>query len=236
MEKSSILVWDLPVRVFHWLLAISFAGAFLTAESERYRDLHVLLGYTVLGLLAFRLLWAFAGSRYARLRSFAFGPKAVLAYLRSLLTGRPIHFVGHNPAGSWAIYAIVVLGLFTAVSGYAAYTNTGGELFESVHEGAANVMLTVVIVHVVGVLVSSFLHRENLVRAMVTGYKKGHPREGIAKTRWAAALALACGVVVLWSGVFRASAAPEPTSPHRATVTEGSRWIFQGQRERDDDD
>ena len=66
MKPMRILVWDLPTRLFHlWLLAASFAGAFLTAESERYRDVHVLLGYTVLALLAFRLLWAFVGSRYA---------------------------------------------------------------------------------------------------------------------------------------------------------------------------
>ena len=94
-----ILVWDLPTRLFHWLLAASFAGAFLTAESERYRDVHVLLGYTVLALLAFRLLWAFAGTRYARLSSFAFGPTAVMEYLKSLLRRRPIHYTGHNPAG-----------------------------------------------------------------------------------------------------------------------------------------
>ena len=176
MKPMRILVWDLPTRLFHWLLAASFAGAFLTAESERYRDVHVLLGYTVLALLAFRLLWAFAGSRYARLSSFAFGPTAVMEYLKSLLRRRPIHYTGHNPAGSWAIYAIVVLGLIAGVSGYATYNDMGGHWIESLHEGASNVMLAVVIAHVAGVIISSLLHRENLVRAMVTGYKAGEPR------------------------------------------------------------
>ena len=172
MDKRRILVWDLPVRAFHWLLAITFAGAFLTAESERYRDVHVALGYTMLGLLAFRLIWALVGSRYARLSSFAFGPRAVLAYLRSLLTLRPLHYIGHNPAGSWVIYLLVVLGLLTGVAGYATYNDVGGEWLEELHEGTANAMLTLVVVHVAGVVVSSFLHRENLVGSMVTGYKR----------------------------------------------------------------
>ena len=152
MDKRRILVWDLPVRAFHWLLAITFAGAFLTAESERYRDVHVALGYTMLGLLAFRLIWALVGSRYARLSSFAFGPRAVLAYLRSLLTLRPLHYIGHNPAGSWVIYLLVVLGLLTGVAGYATYNDVGGEWLEELHERTANAMLTLVVVHVAGVV------------------------------------------------------------------------------------
>ena len=218
MEKTRILVWDLPVRVFHWLLAISFAGAFLTAESERYRDIHVALGYTVLGLLAFRLVWALVGSRYARLTSFAFGPRAVRAYLRSLLTFRPQHFVGHNPAGSWAIYLLVTLGLVAGATGYATYNDIGGEWLEDLHEGAANFMLAVVFVHIAGVIVSSLMHRENLVKAMVTGYKSGRPQEGIRRARWVTGVALAAVVAVLWSGAIdvpglsAASLAKEPTA------------------------
>lgn len=172
MEKTRVFVWDLPVRLFHWLLATSFAGAFLTAESERLRDIHVALGYTLLALIAFRLLWAFVGSRYARLSSFAFGPRAVAAYLRSLLTFRPMHYIGHNPAGSWIIYLLVTLGLVTGATGYATYDEFGGKWLEHFHEGAANAMLTLVFVHIAGVLVTSAMHRENLVKAMVTGYKR----------------------------------------------------------------
>jgi len=171
MKQDRILVWDLPVRLFHWLFALSFVGAFVTAESERLRDVHVVLGYTVLGLIAFRLVWAFAGSRYARLSSFAYGPRDVLRYLRSLLTARPLHYVGHNPAGSWVIYLLIVLGIAAGASGYATYNDNGGEWLEELHEGAANVMLPLVFVHLAGVAVASLLHRENLVRAMVTGYK-----------------------------------------------------------------
>lgn len=226
MEKTKILVWDLPLRVFHWLLVVSFAGAFLTAESERVRDLHVALGYTFAGLLAFRLAWGLFGSRYARFRSFAFGPKAVLTYLRSLLTRNPVHYVGHNPAGSWVIYAIVALGLVISASGYAVYGDLGGRWIESLHEGAANALLALVVFHVAGVAVSSLAHRENLAAAMVTGYKTGRPAEAIAATRWVTAVAVAAVVAVLWSGFLEApGVAPLPANavagkesggPHRS--------------------
>jgi cytochrome b len=196
MKGTRILVWDLPVRMFHWLLVASFAGAFMTAESERVRDIHVALGYTFVGLLAFRLLWGLVGSRYARFSSFAFGPKAVLAYLRSLLARRPERHVGHNPAGSWVIYALLVLGLTVGATGHSLHVDDGHWL-EELHEGVANALLALAFFHVAGAVISSFLHRENLVAAMVTGYKSGSSPEGIGRTRWHVAAALAAALAVL---------------------------------------
>lgn len=171
MEKTKVLVWDVPTRLFHWLLALSFAGAFITAESERYRDVHVMLGYTVLGLVAFRLVWGLVGTRYARFWSFAYGPKSVLTYIKSLFTRSPQHYLGHNPAGSWAIYALLAFSLLAGAAGYATYSDIGGHWMEEAHEALANTLLAVVFVHIAGVLVSSLFHRENLVRSMLTGYK-----------------------------------------------------------------
>lgn len=202
MSKSRILVWDAPTRVFHWALALSFVGAFVTADSERLRDVHVVLGYTVFGLIAFRLLWGVVGTRYARFTSFAFGPRAVLAYLKSLLTLRPQHFLGHNPAGSIAIYALLALGLLTGLTGYAHYNELGGEWLEDLHEGLANAMLAVVFVHIAGVIVSSLLHRENLARAMVTGYKTGEPAGAIRGARWIVAALVVASIAALWTGVI----------------------------------
>ena len=88
---TKIKVWDAPVRVFHWLMVLSFAGAYLSAESERWRLLHVTLGYTFGGLVAFRLVWGLVGTRYARFANFVRGPQAVLTYLRSLRKGQPQH-------------------------------------------------------------------------------------------------------------------------------------------------
>ncbi len=198
MEKQRMLVWDLPTRLFHWTMAASFAGAFVTAESERYRDLHVLLGYTLLGLVAFRVLWGFVGTRYARFGSFAFGPRQVLRYLGSLLTRTPEHHIGHNPAGSWAIYALLGLGLAAGATGYATYNEIGGDWLEKLHEGAANLMLGVIAVHVTGVVASSLLHRENLPAAMLTGYKPGDPREGIRQRHRFVGILLAAAIAGFW--------------------------------------
>lgn len=193
-----ILVWDFPTRAFHWLLALSFAGAFLTAESERYRDVHVTLGYTMLGLVAFRLVWGLVGTRYARFWSFAFGPRSVLTYLKSLLTRSPQHYVGHNPAGSWAIYALLTLIVLAGASGWATYEDLGGHAMEEVHEAFANLLLAVVALHVAGVAVSSLVHGENLVRSMVTGYKSGEPAAGVRYRHRAIGAALVAAVAVFW--------------------------------------
>lgn len=196
---NKILVWDLPTRLFHWLLATSFVGAYLTAETERYRDLHLLLGYTLLGLILFRVVWGLAGTRYARFSQFLYGPARILTYLRSLLSGQPEHYVGHNPAGALAIFLLLGLGVLTAASGVLLYFGIGGEeAFEEVHEACANGMLAVVLIHIAGVVVSSWLHRENLVRSMVTGYKSGDADQGIHSARtWVAGILLAV-VAAFW--------------------------------------
>ncbi len=190
--KERILVWDAPTRVFHWLLALSFAGAFLTGDSERWRDIHLLLGYTLVGLIAFRVIWGLIGTRYARFRAFLFRPGEVWQYLRSLLTRSPRHYLGHNPAGSLAIFLLLALGLVTGLSGWAYYGDLSGEWLGELHEGAAFAMLAVVFVHIAGVTVSSLLHRENLIRAMITGRKSGERADGIRRSHaWLAAVMVA---------------------------------------------
>lgn len=199
-SMKRILVWDLPTRVFHWLLAASFLGAFLTAESERYRDIHVVLGYTVLGLVVFRFLWGVIGTRYARFSSFPIAPRRVLEYLKSLFTRTPQHHVGHNPAGSLAIYAILALAVLAGATGYAAYNEIGGEWLAELHEGAANAMLGLVAVHIGAVIVSSLIHRENLVAAMLNGYKNGRAGDGIRRKHWFVAAAVLLATVGFWAG------------------------------------
>lgn len=197
--SERIKVWDLPVRVFHWGLAGSFAGAYLLAESEANLQWHVVLGFTATGLILFRLLWGFIGTRYARFDSFLYGPRAALRYLRGLLRREGAEFVGHNPAGSWAVYAILALGLATGVTGYLTYAGLAGESVEELHEAFANAWLLVVVAHVAGVLVSSLAHRQNLARAMVTGYKEGSAGSGVPSMAPAAGAAVAAGVLAFWS-------------------------------------
>ncbi len=193
--KPSILVWDLPVRLFHGLLAASFAGAWLTAESESWRLLHVTLGYTVAGLLAFRLLWGVLGTRHARFSDFVRGPRAVQRYLGALLHGRPEHHVGHNPAGALAIIALLVLGAASAGTGWAVYNDLGGDWLGNLHEAAASLMLAVVGVHILGVLIASRLQRENLAASMLTGRKSGPPDQAI-RSAWRSVAALMLAAVL----------------------------------------
>jgi len=176
MTNPKIPVWDAATRLFHWLLVVSFAGAFLTSDSERHRHVHILFGAAMLTLIAFRLVWGVVGPRYARFASFAYGPRAVLRDLRGLVTLTGVRHVGHTPAGSWAIWLMLALGILVGASGYAAQAD-GPEWLEEAHGALAWAWLAVVIVHVVGVVLGSVLHRENLVAAMITGLKRAGPGE-----------------------------------------------------------
>ena len=196
--KTKILVWDAPVRVFHWLMVLSFFGAYLTTESERWRLAHVTLGYTLGGLVAFRIIWGMIGTRYARFSNFIRGPAAVVRYVKSLLKGQPEHTIGHNPAGAVAIVLLMVLSVLIVASGWAIFNEIGGNLLSELHEVTGNLMLLVVGVHVAGVAVSSWLHRENLVRAMVTGEKEGAPVDGIRWTWWPVAIMMGVAVLGFW--------------------------------------
>ena len=193
-----VRVWDAPVRVFHWLMALSFAGAWITADSERWRALHVTLGYTVGGLVAFRLVWGLVGTRHARFASFVRGPRAVARYLGSLLRGRPEHHTGHNPAGALAIVALLGTAALVVFSGWATYNGLWGGRLEDLHEGAANALIALVGLHLAGVVVSSWLHRENLVAAMISGCKHGTPADSVRHAWRSVAALLLAAVLGFW--------------------------------------
>ncbi len=205
--ERRILVWDAPVRVFHWLMVLAFVVAYATSEGERWRLVHVTAGYTMAGLVAFRLLWGLVGTRHARFASFVRGPAAVGRYLKALLQRRPEHHLGHNPAGALAIVVMLGLTAVIAASGWSIYNDIGGDWLEEVHELLGNTLLAVVLVHVAGVLLASRLHHENLVGAMVSGRKVGDPAEGIARAWRGLAALMLVAVIGFWAWEWQAAPA-----------------------------
>ena len=210
-DKNKFLIWDLPTRLFHWLFVLSFIFAWITSENDRFLYEHVFAGYAFAGLLIFRFLWGWIGSHYALFRSFAYDWKSVSEYLKGLLTGEAQRHIGHNPAGGWAIFAILSLSLVVIITGLMVFGGEEGHgplapvigfelgyLMKEAHEISASLLLILVFVHVAGVIVESVFHGENLVRAMISGYKPV-PGESV-KVRLYGTL----GVVMVLSLIFSA--------------------------------
>lgn len=204
--RASVLVWDAPVRLVHGLLIACFAGAWLTAESERLRAVHETLGWTMLGLVIFRVLWGFVGTRHARFASFVRGPRPALAHLKQLLQHRADdEGAGHNPAGGLAVLALLGGIALAAGSGWAAASGYGGDVMEELHEGVVHALLALVAVHVAAVLVTSALQRRNLVGAMVSGRTAATPAEAIAGPRRGVALLVLLAVLAFWAWQWQAA-------------------------------
>jgi cytochrome b len=183
MESQELVkVWDLPLRIFHWLLVAGFFIAYLTEDD--LLTIHVWAGYLVTGLLVFRLIWGFVGNDYARFSSFLCSPTKSIAYLKDLIALKTQRYLGHNPAGAAMIVLLLISLLVTVITGFAVYgadqaagplaaiSSDNEKMWEEVHEFFANFTLVLVAVHVIGVAVESYIHRENLARAMVHGFKK----------------------------------------------------------------
>jgi cytochrome b len=203
MTQYRIKVWDWPTRLGHWLMVIGFTVAYFTAESERWRLLHIISGGCVIGVVSFRIVWGFIGSRYALFSSFITTPKRVLVYLRSYIPGTTgtggtgVRYIGHNPAGGWAVVLLLLSAGLAAASGILAYHLPDTRGIGEIHEWLSNSAVTLVVIHLAGVLVSSLVHRENLVVSMLTGSKKGSPGQGISSTHILAAVALCMWIFLL---------------------------------------
>lgn len=186
------LVWDAPVRVLHWLLAgcvvAALAIALLADEHSLLFSVHTLLGLTAGVVVLCRLVWGVVGTRYARFAGWSASPAAVASFVSSLLRGRPVRTLGHNPAAVYAIAAMLLLTLVLAVTG--PLIGRGVEAAEEIHEVCAYLLLATVGLHLVGVFVHVVLHRENIVRSLVDGRKEATREEGIPSGRAPVAIAL----------------------------------------------
>ena len=188
---TQVRVWDRFVRVFHWSLVCTFALAYWSAKVGKH-ELHAWLGYIVVGLIAARIVWGLVGSRHARFSDFIHAPAAVLRYLKAIAAGHPRRYLGHNPAGGIMVLALLAVLAFITFTGLTvqatidfdgplvgimkAMTDQEAYAAWSSHAFAVNVVLGMVALHLLGVLLASIQHRENLVRAMITGYKISDPQ------------------------------------------------------------
>ena len=199
IDLPEIPVWDPLVRVFHWTLVISFCAAYLS-EGELFEALqdrlsgeslqlvHVWAGYLIAGMLLWRVVWGFVGPRHARFSDFVRGPRESFGYFKDALNLRAARYLGHNPAGGAMIVALLLSLAATIVTGLALYgadkamgplaallvesSDATIDAIKEAHEAATNCTLLLVAGHLLGVVWESLLHRENLVRAMISGRKR----------------------------------------------------------------
>lgn len=215
VQPAMALVWDLPVRIFHWGFVASVVSAFVTNRlGVDYFEYHLWSGYAVIVLVSFRLVWGFVGPRHARFVRFVSGPRATWRYVRALRENKHFHPAGHNPLGAWMV--LVLLGGFfiLAVAGLFAddqIFNTGplqsrvsadvSLLLTSLHRTLFYWLAGAIALHVAAVFAHWLLWRENLVAAMFSGRKPLHrlrPEDIIPSSR----LGLAVAVLVLAAGVL----------------------------------
>jgi len=185
IKPTQIKVWDPVVRFFHWSLVSAFVIAYITEED--LLTVHTWAGYLVFGLLVIRILWGFIGTHYARFSDFTYTPSTIIQFLKDTLALRAKRYLGHNPAGGAMVILLIISLLMTTTSGILLlgaeeqagpvahwFTLAGGfwgDALEELHEFSANCTLLLVFIHIVGVIVESLIHKENLVSAMLNGFK-----------------------------------------------------------------
>lgn len=187
-EGRLVKVWDLPTRMFHWTLVAMVVIAYLTGYifPENTMGIHLWAGYITVLLLVFRLTWGLFGSEYSRLETFTFSPVHILEHMKELITLRPVrHYIGHNPTGSMMVFGLLfVLATITLsglmvlggeenqgpLAGAASYEI--GDIAKTIHRIFEWILLAMVVLHVGGVYMEIKLTGENLVNAMITGFKR----------------------------------------------------------------
>lgn len=179
-SPATVRVWDPLVRIFHWSLVGLFTFAFLTGDE--WQKPHEVAGYIIAGLIAFRVIWGFAGTRHARFSSFIYRPSTVAGFLADTMRMKARRYLGHNPAGGLMVLGLLLAIAVISLSGWMMTTDAywGVGWVQELHEAAAFSAVGLVALHVGGVLVASFEHGENLVRAMVTGRKRAPGPNDIA--------------------------------------------------------
>ncbi|WP_250655887.1 cytochrome b/b6 domain-containing protein [Alkalimarinus coralli] len=191
LSPNEVSVWDPLVRIFHWVLVGAFFIAYMTEED--FLTIHSWAGYTVLGLLIFRIIWGVIGTKHARFKDFIFSPQQIIQFIKDTVFLRARRYLGHNPAGGAMVILLISSLLITTFSGLILFGVEEGQgplaswlsgsshfvsdIFEELHEFFANFTLFLVFVHVAGVVVESLIHSENLVASMLNGKKRSNDKQ-----------------------------------------------------------
>jgi cytochrome b len=208
MGSRGTPVWDLPVRIFHWLLVLLVIAQITTASiGGNAMQLHALGGYSILALVLFRILWGFLGGTHARFHDFMRGPAAVIRYAKSLRKGSYVEHRGHNPLGGWSVMAMLGSLLVQGATGLFAnddvmmegplvkhVSGRASEIATAIHDVNGAVLIGLIAMHVAAVLFYLLARKENLIAPMISGRKRSGPSAASAHygKAWLAAILLGC--------------------------------------------
>jgi cytochrome b len=221
MNSQRIRLWDLPTRLFHWLLALAVIAALVSGQlGGKLIDVHGKIGLVIIGLIAFRVVWGFAGSTYARFAQFFPTPARIKVYLKGEWRG-----LGHNPLGGLSVFSLIFLLTVQVVSGLFANDDIAfvGPLFElvdkslsdrlsGIHLLLSNVLIGLVVLHIGAVIFHGRVKKDDLIKPMLTGWKEGATGE---PAKGGGVIALVVAVTIAGLAVYGASGAwlPEPPPP-----------------------
>jgi cytochrome b len=217
------LIWDLPTRIFHWLLVISVVGAFCVAELADKETaaflIHVVFGVLAGLLIIWRIIWGFVGSKHVKWNELFFAPASVLKYFNGVFSGKGSYHAGHNPGSSNVILAILLLVAATVFTGF---MNSQAEAFEELHESLPIILMVFVGFHVLGVLLATKMNKENYLFGMITGYKRANVQEAIKCSYRGAAVIMLFFVFGSWAYFIKGF--DRTTGLFKAP---GTNWSFQ---------
>lgn len=198
------LVWDLPVRLFHWLLVAGLFGAVIIVygfgDHSPQFPYHALFGLTIVLMVVLRIIWGIAGTRYAKFSSFLYGPGKVIGYLKDVFTNGSTSFVGHNPGSSWAIYIMLICILMLGITGFRM--GQGFEEVKKFHEFFATALMITVSAHILGIIVHTIRKKENITAGMIHGKKAVEEKDSIPSAKPIIAILFVLITLAWGYGVF----------------------------------
>lgn len=225
--KQSALIWDLPLRLFHWAMVLVVFIAAVTGyfSEEWWLDIHAYAGYALGCLLIFRIIWGFIGSYYSRFQTFPLAKQGVIAHIKSLLSFKPKEYSGHNPIGAWMIVILLATLSLLVITGLVLY---GGqekhgplaglvsfniaEFSEEIHESLAGILMAAIAIHVAGVLFETIVLKHALIQAMINGKKQGadNPK---APTIWHTIAGIILFAGILLGGLYLTTTTSQSSIP-----------------------